>query len=82
MLFFGEAIAPADLALSSRRGSSGSLDEMTLEEAEQSMIRKALARSAAKVGEAAAALGLMRMPGGIFRAAVDCQSARTAVLRI
>lgn len=60
LLARGETIGPADLALSSQGGSSGSLDEMTLEEVEQALIRKALARSAGKVGEAAAALGLSR----------------------
>jgi DNA-binding NtrC family response regulator len=60
LLARGDAIGPADLALSSRSGSSGLLDEMTLEEVEQALIRKALARSAGKVSEAAAALGLSR----------------------
>jgi DNA-binding NtrC family response regulator len=60
LLARGEVIGPADLALSSQGGCSGSLDEMTLEEVEQALIRKALGRSAGKVAEAAAALGLSR----------------------
>jgi DNA-binding NtrC family response regulator len=60
LLARGDEIAAADLGLSAPRGGSGSLDEMTLEEVEQALIRKALARSSGKVGEAAAALGLSR----------------------
>jgi DNA-binding NtrC family response regulator len=67
LLARGEAIGPADLALSSQGGASGSLEGV-----EQAPIRKAQARSAAKVGEAAAALGPMRMPGGNIRAVGDC----------
>lgn len=60
LLARGEMIDVADLGLASVRASSGSLDDMTLEEVEQALIRKALARSAGKVTDAAAALGLSR----------------------
>lgn len=60
LLARGKTILPVDLALSTRNTASGSLDEMTLEEVEQALIRKALARAGGKVSEAAAALGLSR----------------------
>jgi DNA-binding NtrC family response regulator len=56
----GETIDAADLGLTSQRGLSGSLDDITLEEVEQALIRKELARAGGKVTEAAAALGLSR----------------------
>jgi DNA-binding NtrC family response regulator len=60
LLARGDEIAAADLGLSTSRGGGRSLDDMTLEEVEQALIRKALVRSEGKVGEAAAALGLSR----------------------
>ncbi len=60
LLVRGAAIEPADLGLNTPHSGSISLDDMTLEEVEQALIRKALARSAGKVGDAAAALGLSR----------------------
>lgn len=60
LLARGNTIVAVDLGLASERASSGSLDDMSLEEVEQALIRKALARSAGKVSEAAAALGLSR----------------------
>ncbi|MGD9723777.1 MAG: sigma-54-dependent transcriptional regulator [Pirellulales bacterium] len=60
LLARGAEIEPADFGLSTPRSGSGLLDDMTLEEVEQALIRKALARSSGKVSEAAAALGLSR----------------------
>jgi DNA-binding NtrC family response regulator len=60
LLARGQAIAAADLGLANPRSTSGTLDDMTLEEVEQALIRKALARCGGKVSEAATALGLSR----------------------
>jgi DNA-binding NtrC family response regulator len=60
LLARGDSIVPADLGLATSAAAGGSLDEMTLEEVEQALIRKALARSGGKVTDAAASLGLSR----------------------
>ncbi|MBA3973906.1 MAG: sigma-54-dependent Fis family transcriptional regulator [Candidatus Solibacter sp.] len=55
----GDAIQPADLALRAP-ASQGRLEEMSIEEVEEFLIRKALARHDGNVSHAAAALGLSR----------------------
>jgi DNA-binding NtrC family response regulator len=47
LLTRGEAVDVADLGLATPRASSGSLDDMTLEEIEQALIRKATGSPAA-----------------------------------
>jgi DNA-binding NtrC family response regulator len=53
-------IQPRDLNLRSRHADTPALDTMTLEEVEQTLIRKALARHDGNVSRAAEALGLSR----------------------
>jgi len=53
-------VAAADLGLQPARESSGKLEDMSLEEVEASLIRKALARYSNNVSHAAKALGLSR----------------------
>lgn len=53
-------IRPADLALRASREPAGKLEEMSLEEVEAFLIKKALARYQGNVSQAAAALGLSR----------------------
>jgi DNA-binding NtrC family response regulator len=53
-------IRPADLALRPARESAGRLEDMSLEEVEAFLIRKALARHGGNVSHAASALGLSR----------------------
>jgi len=53
-------IRPADLALRPSREASGKLEDMSLEEVEAFLIRKALARYNGNVSQAAGALGLSR----------------------
>jgi DNA-binding NtrC family response regulator len=60
LLASGDRISAADLNLSGRSAELPTLDEMTLEEVEQTMIRKALAREDGNVTRAAAVLGLSR----------------------
>jgi DNA-binding NtrC family response regulator len=60
LLAKGESIAVQDLGLAARDKGQGAIDEMTLEEVEQVLIRKALARAGGKVTDAAQALGLSR----------------------
>jgi DNA-binding NtrC family response regulator len=60
LLASGDAIHPEDLNLRSRHADAPALDEMTLEEVEQTLIRKALARHDGNVTRAAEALGLSR----------------------
>ena len=60
LLAKGERIAVQDLGLAARDKGQGAIDEMTLEEVEQVLIRKALARAGGKVTDAAQALGLSR----------------------
>jgi DNA-binding NtrC family response regulator len=63
----GPRIEPADLGLSapSSRSAAPSLEEMSLESVESILIRKALARAAGNVSQAADALGLSR--GALYR---------------
>lgn len=61
----GLQIEVADLGLNTARASTPSLDEMSLESVESILIRKALARSAGNVSQAADALGLSR--GALYR---------------
>jgi DNA-binding NtrC family response regulator len=56
----GSLVSVADLGLQSTIESSRRLDEMSLEEVESLLIRKALARFEGNVNQAAAALGLSR----------------------
>jgi DNA-binding NtrC family response regulator len=56
----GRRIDVADLGLRPRRDGSSTLEDMTLEEAEQLMIRRALDRHQGNVTKAAEALGLSR----------------------
>ena len=61
-------LGPADLGLQTNRTSSGgksTLDELSLEEVEAILVRKALARSGGNVSHAAEALGLSR--GALYR---------------
>jgi transcriptional regulator of acetoin/glycerol metabolism len=50
----------ADLGLRAPRGELAALEELTLEDAEALLIRKALARHGGNVSKAAEALGLSR----------------------
>jgi DNA-binding NtrC family response regulator len=56
----GRRIDVADLGLRPRRDGSATIEDMTLEEAEQMMIRRALDRHQGNVTKAAEALGLSR----------------------
>ncbi|HET6230007.1 MAG TPA: sigma-54 dependent transcriptional regulator [Longimicrobiaceae bacterium] len=60
LLAQGTSIAPEDLALRGRVPAAVAMDEMSLEDAEQLLIRKALARYDGNVSRAAEALGLSR----------------------
>jgi DNA-binding NtrC family response regulator len=61
----GLRIEAADLGLSAARAPAPSLDDLSLESVESILIRKALARSAGNVSQAADALGLSR--GALYR---------------
>lgn len=65
LLSTGSSIKPADIGLQSRDGTGSRLDEMSLEEVESLLIRKALSRHAGNVSHAAEALGLSR--GALYR---------------
>lgn len=56
----GEAVTPADLGLRGNRETSGALEDMSIEEVEAFLIRKALGRYGGNVSQAAKALGLSR----------------------
>ena len=56
----GDAVRVADLALRPGRESSSRLEEMSLEEVEAFLIRKALSRYDGNVSQAAKTLGLSR----------------------
>ncbi|HEY0003689.1 MAG TPA: sigma-54 dependent transcriptional regulator [Pyrinomonadaceae bacterium] len=56
----GESVSASDLGLKGERESARSLEEMSLEEVEAFLIRKALARFNGNVNQAADALGLSR----------------------
>ncbi|MEX2527134.1 MAG: sigma-54 dependent transcriptional regulator [Gemmatimonadota bacterium] len=60
LLASGELITPDDLGLRDPTEPGARLDELTLEEAERLLIRKALARTDGNVSRAAEALGLSR----------------------
>jgi DNA-binding NtrC family response regulator len=61
LLSQGQAITAADLGLrATRSGSAGKLEEMSLEEVESFLIRKALERNNNNVSHAAESLGLSR----------------------
>ncbi len=60
----GESIGPEDLSLQSRDGARP-IEEMSLEEVESLLIRKALARHGGNVSHAAETLGLSR--GSLYR---------------
>jgi DNA-binding NtrC family response regulator len=65
LLSAGSSIKPADIGLQSRDGAGSRLDEMSLEEVESLLIRKALSRHGGNVSHAAEALGLSR--GALYR---------------
>jgi DNA-binding NtrC family response regulator len=56
----GNSIKAGDLALRSSTGGSPRLEEMSLEDVEEFLIKKALARFSGNVSHAASALGLSR----------------------
>jgi DNA-binding NtrC family response regulator len=60
LLAQGDQIRPVDLALRSTRDSSGRLEDMSLEEVELFLIKKALAKNDGNVSHAARVLGLSR----------------------
>ena len=60
LLAQGEHVTAADLGLRAARSSGGRLEEMSLEDVETLLIRKALARHDNNVSRAAEALGLSR----------------------
>jgi DNA-binding NtrC family response regulator len=55
-----EQIQPSDLGLEAERASAVKIEEMSLEEVEYLLIKKALARHAGNISHAAEALGLSR----------------------
>lgn len=61
----GQRIEAAELGLTDHRSASQTLEEMSIEEVEAVMIRKALARAQGNVSQAAEALGLSR--GALYR---------------
>jgi DNA-binding NtrC family response regulator len=61
LMAHGDLVRAADLALTARTGDApAALDELTLEEVERMLIRKALERAQGNVSHAARALGLSR----------------------
>ena len=56
----GDSIQARDLALGAPTDGAAALEQMSLEEVEQVLVRKALARAGGNVSEAAKALGLSR----------------------
>ena len=72
----GDAIAGRDLGLRASREAAGKLEDMSLEEVEGFLIKKALARYGGNVSHAAKALGLSRsaLYGGF--SASDCDERR------
>lgn len=61
----GEQVRAEDLALKAARENTARFDDLTIEEVEQLLIRKALARFDGNVSQVAAALGLSR--GALYR---------------
>jgi DNA-binding NtrC family response regulator len=60
LISIGEQIQPSDLGLESDRAGSAKIEEMSLEEVEYLLIKKALARHSGNISHAAEALGLSR----------------------
>ncbi len=60
-----DELAPADLGLHATLAKTGHLDDLSLEAVEAVLVRKALARCAGNVSQAAEALGLSR--GALYR---------------
>ncbi len=56
----GEQIQPGDLGLESERAGSAKIEDLSLEEVESLLIKKALARHSGNISHAADALGLSR----------------------
>jgi DNA-binding NtrC family response regulator len=65
LLSIGATIKPSDMGLQNRDGTGSRMDEMSLEEVESLLVRKALARHGGNVSHAAEALGLSR--GALYR---------------
>ena len=61
----GDEIKPGDLGLNSSRPQDQNLEELSLEDVESVLIRKALQRFQGNVSQAAEALGLSR--GALYR---------------
>lgn len=55
-----EQVQPSDLGLESEKGSSARIEDLSLEEVENLLIKKALARHSGNISHAAEALGLSR----------------------
>jgi DNA-binding NtrC family response regulator len=60
LISMAEQIQPVDLGLESDKASAAKIDEMSLEEVEYLLIKKALARHSGNISHAAEALGLSR----------------------
>jgi DNA-binding NtrC family response regulator len=60
LLATGERVSAADIGLARREGGAAALDELSLEEVERELIRRALKRHDGNVSEAAKTLGLSR----------------------
>jgi DNA-binding NtrC family response regulator len=60
LMSISEQIAPADLGLDSERAASSRIEDLSLEEVENLLIKKALARHSGNISHAADALGLSR----------------------
>jgi DNA-binding NtrC family response regulator len=56
----GDLVQPADLGLEAERASSARIEDMSLEEVEYLLIKKALSRHSGNISHAAEALGLSR----------------------
>ncbi len=56
----GDQIHPGDLGLESERAGSAKIEDMSLEEVEYLLIKKALSRHSGNISHAADALGLSR----------------------
>ena len=56
----GDLVQPADLGLEAERASSAKIEDMSLEEVEYLLIKKALSRHSGNISHAAEALGLSR----------------------
>jgi DNA-binding NtrC family response regulator len=65
LMAIGDAVQTTDLGLTSREVSGPRVDEMSLEEVESLLVRKALSKHGGNVSHAAEALGLSR--GALYR---------------